>query len=121
MVKMGKAKYLAVTLVPLVFLVVVTFSASYEKIFSPNPRIGFLADAQHLAAEIPASAARAHELSVLAFNDRLDAVVTGVLVVLVAMIVVEAALEWISVLSGKKAAEVREAPFVPSRLAAEEL
>ena len=49
-IKMHRARYAAVTLVPLVWLVAVTFTASWHKIFDPNPRIGFLAQARALAA-----------------------------------------------------------------------
>ncbi len=49
------------------------------------------------------------------FNNRLDAVVTGLLVLLVAMIVVESAREWVRVLSGRKAPQNTETPFVPTR------
>jgi carbon starvation protein len=120
LVKMGRARYIWVTLAPLVWLVSVTFTASYQKIFNANPRIGFLAHAQQLAQETPANAARAHELSRLMFNDRLDAVVTGILVVLVCAILIESVLECARVLSGRKAAQVSEAPFVPSRWVTEE-
>jgi carbon starvation protein len=95
--------------------VAVTFTASYQKIFDPNPCIGFWAHAQQLAAEAAANPGRAGELAKLAFNDRLDAIVTGVLVCMVALIVLEAALEWVRVLSGRKAARDSEAPFVLSR------
>ena len=44
-IKMGKARYAAVTLAPLVWLVAVTFTASWHKMFDPNPRIGFLSHA----------------------------------------------------------------------------
>ena len=115
LVKGGKVRYAWVTLAPLCMLVAVTFTASYEKIFDPNPRIGFWAHAQQLAAEAAANPGRAGELAKLAFNDRLDAIVTGVLVCMVALIVLEAALEWGSVLSGRKAARDSEAPFVLSR------
>src|ERR1700756_1219404 len=71
-VKMGRARYSLVTLAPLSWLVAVTFTASYHKVFDPNPHIGFLAHAQQLAAG-PSSATTAR----LIFNDRLDAVVTG--------------------------------------------
>src|SRR5437763_635324 len=49
-VKMRKARYAAVTLVPLSWLVAVTFTASWHKVFDLNPRIGFLAHAQQLAS-----------------------------------------------------------------------
>jgi carbon starvation protein len=111
-IKMGRARYAAVTLGPLVWLVAVTFSASYYKVFDPNPRIGFLAHARLLEAG-PASAVTSR----LIFNDRLDAVVTGVLICLIAVIVIESAREWLRVLSGRKTATVREAPFVTTRFA----
>src|SRR5215471_5037662 len=73
-IKMHRAKYAAVTLVPLVWLVAVTFTASWHKIFDPNPRVGFLAQARLLAAG-PATTATSR----LIFNNRLDAAVTALL------------------------------------------
>jgi len=111
-VKMGRARYVLVTLIPLCWLVAVTFTASYHKILDLNPRIGFLAHARQLAA----SGANPR----LIFNDRLDAAVTGVLVVMVAMILVESGIEWLRVVSGNKPADCKEVPFVMTRLALEE-
>ena len=113
-IKMGKARFAAVTLAPLAWLVAVTFTASWHKIFDPSPRVGFLGHAQQLVNSQATDAAR------LIFNDRLDAVVTGVLIVMVALILMESGFEWMRVLSGKKEARVKEAPFVPSRFQAEE-
>ena len=78
-IKMGKPRYAAVTLVPLAWLVAVTFTASWQKMFDPNPRIGFLAHARQLVRAFP----QAPGVSRLIFNDRLDALVTGVLIVMV--------------------------------------
>jgi carbon starvation protein len=114
-VKMGKARYSPVTLVPLAWLVAVTFTASWHKMFDPNPRIGFLAHARQMAA--PGSSS--HEISRLIFNDRLDAAVTGILVCMVALILLESAIVWMRVLSGRVQAGVRETPFVPTRFVAE--
>ena len=116
LMKMGRARYSPVTLIPLGWLVAVTFTASWQKIFDPNPRIGFLAHARQLAA-VPM---RAHETARLIFNDRLDAAVTAVLVVLVLLIVLQSGLEWLRVLSGRKLAPVHEAPFVPTRFVTDE-
>jgi carbon starvation protein len=115
-VKMGKARYAAVTLVPLAWLVLVTFTASFEKIFDPNPRIGFLAHARQLAsAAVPPPG-----VSQLIFNDRLDAAVTGVLIAMVALILLESLFLWWGVVAGRKEARVKESPFVPSRFAEEQ-
>ena len=116
-IKMGRPKYAPVTLVPLAWLVAVTFSASYYKIFDPNPRIGFLAHVRLLASG-PGAATPATVR--LIFNDRLDAVVTGILILLIAAILVESVMEWIRVLAGRKQPVLRESPFVASRFATEE-
>jgi len=115
-IKMRKARLSPVTLVPLVWLVSVTFTAAWHKMFDPNPRIGFLAHARQLAA----SAAPGQAVSRLIFNDRLDALVTATLMFLVALVLLESVFLWGRVLSGRREARVREAPFVPTRFAAEE-
>ena len=115
-IKMHRAKYAAVTLVPLAWLVAVTFTASWHKLFDSNPRVGFLAQAQALAAgPTPVSGATAQ----LIFNNRLDAAVTGVLVIMVALVLVESLRQWWGVLSGAKEARMKESPFVRTRLVEE--
>jgi carbon starvation protein len=111
-VKMYRARYAAVTLVPLAWLVAVTFTASWHKVLDPNPRVGFLAQARVLAAA-PATRASAQ----LVFNNRLDAAVTAVLVVMVTLVLIESVRQWNLVLSGKEQARVKESPFVKTRLA----
>ncbi len=111
-VKMGRVRYVLVTLIPLSWLVAVTFTASWHKVLDPNPRVGFLSHARELAA----TGANPR----LIFNDRLDAAVTGVLVVMVVVILIESSLECMRVITGQKLAVTREAPFVMTRLAAEE-
>jgi carbon starvation protein len=113
--KSGRARYVFVTLVPMVWLVAVTFTASYEKVLSSNPRVGFLSHAAQLAAS-----GAGGDTARLIFNDRLDAAVTIFLVVLVVIVVAESLVEWIRVLSGRKRAVTSEAPFVQSRFAEEE-
>src|SRR5207244_8935828 len=54
LMKMGRLRWIWVTLLPMVWLVIITMTASYQKIFDANPRIGFLANANVLAAEIAA-------------------------------------------------------------------
>jgi carbon starvation protein len=114
-IKMHRTRYAAVTLLPLAGLVAVTFTASWHKIFDQEPRIGFLAQARLLAAG-PATKATARVI----FNNRLDAIVTAVLVAMVTLVLIESVRQWIGVLSGREDARVKESPFVPTRLAGEQ-
>ena len=110
-IKMGKARYCWVTLLPLIWLVFVTMTAGFQKVFSPDPKLGFLAHARSLAGSTDASAAQ------LMFNDRLDAYVALLFMSVVTLVVLASTREWYLVLSGRKRAAVREAPFVTSAFA----
>jgi carbon starvation protein len=118
-IKMGKAKYLWVTLAPMAWLVISTYTAAVQRIFDADPRIGFLATAdaaaQRLAAGAPADQVAALQTTV--FNNRLDAAIGIVLLVVISLIVVEAMRQWYLLLAHKKTPDLRESPVVPSRLA----
>jgi carbon starvation protein len=100
-------------------LVTVTFTASYEKVFSANPRVGFLSHARQLASEVPTTAERARDIPRLIFNDRLDAVVTGVLIFFVVLILSESALVWYRIVIGKRATGCNESEYVPTQFVGE--
>jgi carbon starvation protein len=116
LLKMHGARYMWITSVPLVWLLIVTFTAGWQKIFSPVPAIGFLAQADKLQAGVHTAST-----SALVFNARLDAVVCGILMVLVAVILADSLRIWAGILRGTREATVHEAPFVLSQLRAEEL
>jgi carbon starvation protein len=112
--KMGKKRYALVTLAPLVWLVAVTFTASLQKIFSANARIGFLTHARQLSEA--AGGNPTSEILRLIFNDRLDAVVTAFLMTLAAGLLIDSGVQWLRVLSGRNKG-LHEAPFVSTQLA----
>ena len=101
--------YVFVTLLPLCWLVAVTFTASWHKVLDPNPRIGFLSHARQLVA--------AGANPRLIFNDRLDAGLTAMLVAMVSLILIESAVACLRIISGSKPAVTKEAPFVRTTLA----
>jgi carbon starvation protein len=124
LIKMHGARFLWITCMPLVWLVIVTFTASYQKIFSPHPRIGFLAQANAMAAQLEAGtvpAARIAEFQATIFNARLDAVVCGIFVVLVATVLIDSLRVWIGILRGTRPTVASESPFVLSRLRPEDV
>jgi carbon starvation protein len=118
LIKMHGARYMWVTCTPLAWLVVVTFTAAYQKIFSPLPALGFLAQARALEASATAHTA---QTQALIFNARLDAVVCGIFLVLVTTILLDSIRLWSGLLRGTRERTVHEAPFVVSRLTPEEV
>ena len=112
LIKMGKARFAWVTLAPLAWLVTVTMTAGWQKVFSSDARLGFLAHAASLAGSADPNAAR------LIFNDRLDAGVALLFMVIVTLLIVTSVWEWWAVLTRRKPAVTREAPFVESAYAA---
>jgi carbon starvation protein len=112
LIKMGRQRYVWVTLGPLAWLIAVTMTAGWQKVFSANPKLGFLAHAASLATSSDPNAAR------LIFNDRLNAVIALFFMTVVAMLVFTSAREWWLVLSRRKPAVVHETPFVPTTLVA---
>jgi len=122
LMKMGRLRWIWVTLVPMTWLVIITMTASYQKIFDANPRLGFLAYAKVLGAQIAAGkipAEKIAETQRLIFNQRLDAAVTGVLAAMILVLIVEALAQWYSILTRRKEPVLHESPYVATRWAAD--
>jgi carbon starvation protein len=120
LIKMHRAKYMWITGVPLAWLVTVTFSAGWDKIFSPEPRIGFLAHATALQTALASgkiAAAQIRQTQAVIFNERLDAVVCGVFLLLVTIVLLDSLRVWIGLLKGARPAVTSETPFVPVEVA----
>jgi carbon starvation protein len=115
LIKMGKARYLFVTLAPLLFMCLVTFSAGYIKIFSPDPNLGLLASARSAIGK-SVEEADPNAAAVLvrqAAMYRFDIFVAATFLVLVLLIVIGSAAEWYRLLAGRKLVELHESEFVP--------
>ena len=112
LVKMGRQRYMWVPLVPLAWLAAATLTAGWQKVFSPDPKLGFLAHAESLRNSTLPAASR------MIFNDRLDAGLALFFMAIVLVVILASVREWWMVLAGKKAPVVHEAPYVESQLAA---
>jgi carbon starvation protein len=110
-IKMGKLRYVWVTVGPLVFVCYATLTAGFEKVFSSNPALGFLAHAATLANSTNPVAAR------MIFNDRLDAALSLFFMSVVIVVLLASVKEWYLVVARRKVARVHESPFVESVLA----
>jgi carbon starvation protein len=121
LLKMHRLRYVWITATPLAWLVVVTFTAGWQKIFSDVPRIGFLARAAQLEGLLAAGKMPEAQARTLIFNERLDAVVCGIFLVLVATILIDSIRVWFGILRGTRDTRTTETPFVMSQLRPEEV
>jgi carbon starvation protein len=117
LIKSGKARYVWVTLVPLAWLLTVTLSAGWLKVFADDPRLGFLAHAGLIGEQLAAGTMGSSLGARLIFNDRLDAVVTLIFMVITILVVLSSAREWVLILTRRKPARAQESPFVETAYA----
>ena len=89
--KMKRERYALVTIVPTLWLVACTLTAGLQKVFSADPRVGFLAHADRYATalaegKVLAPAKNADQMSQIILNDRIDAVLAALFIGLVVAI-----------------------------------
>jgi len=115
LIKMGKLRYVWITIGPLLFMCAVTFSAGYMKIFSPDPKLGFLSGARSLVENGVgiANASKGADFVRQAAVWRFDAIVAAFFLLLVLLIVIGSAVQWCRLIIGSKRIELHESEFVP--------
>ncbi len=120
LLKMSRKRWIWITLAPMAWIVTITMTASFQKIFDPNPHIGFLANANLLTAQIVAGKiplAKLGDTRRLIFNQKLDAAVTAVLALMIIVLIVEALVQWYSILRSRRDPILHESPYVATRWA----
>jgi carbon starvation protein len=120
LLKTSRLRWVWVTLVPMAWLVTVTMTAAWQKIFHASPTIGFLAAAERLSERLASGAIPAVQVAAtqqLIFNNKLNAITAGVFASLVLLLLFEAIWEWWRILSGRKVAVLHESPYVRTQYA----
>jgi len=117
LIRSGKVRYAWVTLLPLAWLLVVTLTAGWQKIFAADPRLGFLAHAASTAAQVAAGTVDAALGARLILNDRINVAVAGLFMAVVVLVVVSSARVWLGIIRGRLPATTREAPYVETNYA----
>jgi carbon starvation protein len=115
LVKQGKLKFAWVTAVPLTWLAIVTTAASWEKLFSADVRVSFLAGANDLADKLAAGTLAAKQAAVapqLIFNQRLDAALTVFFILVLWIVIFDMLRNVARVVNGKPVLPSSEAPYV---------
>jgi carbon starvation protein len=120
-VKSGRAAYAWVTAAPLAWLVVITSTAAWAKLFDAAPRVGFFAHAAMLEAQLAAGSlapAQAAQAPQLIFNDYLNAGLTALFMLVTWVVVADTARVCHRFRSGKRVPPFTEVPYVRTRLEA---
>lgn len=119
LVKSGKIKYAWVTGLPLLWLVVVTTSAAWQKILSEDVRVGFFSGANDMANKLAAGVLPPEKAAVapqLIFNQHLDAYLTMFFVVVLWVVIIDMLRLCLRYLAGKPVLQLSEVSHEPSRL-----
>ncbi len=123
LIKSGRARYAWVTGIPLAWDVAVTLTASYQKVFSADPKMGFFAQRERFAAalergEVLAPAKNLDEMQTVITNSTVDGVLAALFASLVIIVVGNAMVVWCRALTSPDPLPSTEAPAVPSQIVA---
>jgi carbon starvation protein len=124
LIKMGKLRYAWVTALPLAWDAAVTLTASWYKIFSPDPLIGFFA--QRSAAieaannnELYGNAENAADVQQIITNSTVDGILSIVFALAIIVVILDATRVWFGLIRGTKEPELSEVPWQESNLDSE--
>ncbi|MEI3613946.1 carbon starvation CstA family protein [Pseudogracilibacillus sp. SO30301A] len=117
LIKMGKKKYAWVTLVPTTFILIVTMTAGWQKIFHSDPKVGFLSHASifreaYHNGEVLAPAATLDQMGQVLTNDYVNAALTAVFMIVVITVLIFAIRLWIRVLKHEDV-PLHESEYIP--------
>ncbi|MEA2178620.1 MAG: carbon starvation protein [Solirubrobacteraceae bacterium] len=123
LIKAGKLKYVWVTLVPLAWDAVVTLTASYQKVFSDDAKIGFFAQRDKFqdaidAGEVVAPAKSMGDMHSVVTNSTVDGILAAIFAVLIIVVILDAARIWVKAIRAREPLPTTEVEPVESHLVA---
>lgn len=123
LIKSGRLKWAWVTAVPLAWDVAVTLTASYQKVFSGDPTLGFFAQRDRFqdaldAGEVLPPAQSLDDMRTVVTNSTVDGVLAALFAVLIIVVIVDASRIWVKAIRARRPLPTTETEFVPSRLVA---
>jgi carbon starvation protein len=121
LIKSGRLRWAWVTAIPLAWDAAVTLTASWYKIFSSDPLIGFFAQRDKYQTALDTGkvippAKSLEDVSQIVTNSTVDGVLSILFAALIIVVIVDAARVWAQTLGGRREPVLAEAPAEPSRL-----
>jgi carbon starvation protein len=123
LIKAGKLKWAWVTGIPLAWDAVVTLTASYQKVFSDDPKLGFFSQRDKFqdaidAGEVVAPAKSMDDMHAVVTNSTVDGILAALFAVLIVIVIADAARIWVRAIRARRPLPTTETPFVQSQLSA---
>ncbi|TDE60452.1 carbon starvation protein A [Nonomuraea mesophila] len=123
LIKSGRLKWAWVTAVPLAWDVAVTLTASWQKVFSPDPTLGFFSQRDRYQTaldqgQLLAPAKSVGEMEQIVLNSTVDGVLAALFAILIIVVILDALRVWIKVIRSGEALPTAEAPFEESKILA---
>ena len=92
LIRTGKVKFAWITGLPLTWLAIITSTAAFQKVFSEDTRVGFLAAAKFMTEKVNSGMLTDEKISImnqLIFNLRFDAVITVLLTIVLWLVIID--------------------------------
>lgn len=123
LVKSGRLKWAWVTAVPLAWDVAVTLTASWQKIFSADPRVGFFAQRDKYQAGIDSGqvlppAKSMDDMHTVVTNSTVDGVLSALFALLIVVVIADAGRVCFKAVANPDQVKLSEVPYTPSKLVA---
>ncbi|MGK5626879.1 carbon starvation CstA family protein [Streptomyces sp. URMC 123] len=123
LVKSGRLKWAWVTGIPLVWDAAVTLTASWQKVFSDDPRVGFFAQRDKYqdgieAGKVLPPAKNLDDMHTVVTNSTVDGVLSALFALLILVVIADAARMCVKAVRNPAAAPLKETPYVKSTLVA---
>jgi carbon starvation protein len=123
LIKSGRLKWAWVTAIPLAWDAVVTLTASNQKVFSDNPKLGFFAQRDEFQdaldkGQVVAPAKSLDDMHQVVTNSTVDGILAALFAVMTIVVVLDASRIWLRVIVGRRTLPTTETAFVESRLMA---
>ncbi|MCK2214907.1 carbon starvation protein A [Actinomadura sp. ATCC 31491] len=123
LIKSGRLRWAWVTGVPLAWDAAVTLTASYQKVFSADPTLGFFAQRDRYQAALDqgkllAPAKSTDAMRQIVVNSTVDGVLAALFAVMIIIVILDAARVWVKAIRAREPLPTTEAPFEESKLLA---
>jgi len=123
LIKAGKLKWAWVTGIPLAWDAAVTLTASYQKVFSDVPTLGFFAQRDRFQealdnGEVLAPAQSLDDMQAVVTNSTVDGILAALFAVLIIVVIADAARVWVKAIRAREPLPTTETPPEESHLVA---